>query len=509
RKCVRADSPLNMNEPTTLTSTLPPSRRGFAARADARSIFLARLLRGAFRTALPGPGWSARCLALLALAVALPACAQFAASAPGAGANARGPIPATISPITRRPGVLPGDFIVAVVNQESVTANELAERIHRLQDEQATNGGAPPTAAEYRKMALDQLVEERVVVTYARDNGVKVDDAELDRAVSNIAESNKLSIDQMREKLRQQGTDWTAFRNGIKDQIMIERVRTREVASHVHISDVEVDDYIAKERAAKGKAEQVDLAQILVDVPENAAESVVAERQARVDEALARVRNGEPFEQVAKALSDDANKDKGGEMGARPLDRYPDLFVAAVRDLPVGAVTPVLRSPAGFHIVKVLSRGADAGINIVQTRVRHIVLRPSEQVTLQQVEQRATEMRQAIVDGRAQFDDLARKYSEDGSAAQGGDLGWTNPGSFVPEFEEAMNKLPTGAISQPVQTRFGVHLIQVLDRRETTLDPKQLREQATNALKEQKFDTAYKEWVADLRSKSFIEYRDQ
>jgi len=195
-------------------------------------------------------------------------------------------------------------------------------------------------------------------------------------------------------------------------------------------------------------------------------------------------------------------------MGSRPLDKYPDLFTTAVEGLKVGAVTPLVRSGAGFHILKVISRGEESGLTITQTRVRHIVLRPSAQLTLDVAERRILEFRQAIASGTKTFEELARQYSEDGSAQQGGDLGWASPGSFVPEFEQAMDKLPVGGLSMPVRSRFGVHLIQVIDRRDATIEPKQLREQATNALREKKFDPAYTEWVADLRAKAFIEYRE-
>jgi peptidyl-prolyl cis-trans isomerase SurA len=289
---------------------------------------------------------------------------------------------------------------------------------------------------------------------------------------------------------------------------MIERVREREVIAHIRVTDSEISDYIQKQRAPQAAKEQIDLAQILVIVPEHATDDVIAQRKARAEEALARVNNGEPFDQVAREMSEDANKARGGEMGARPLDRYPDLFANAVRDLKVGAVTPLIRSGAGFHILKVVSRGQDSGMTIVQTRVRHIVMRPSAQSSPQQTEDRLREMRQAIINGQARFEDVARQYSEDASAPQGGDLGWVSPGTLVPEFEDAMNKLPTGGVSNPVQSRYGIHLIQVLDRRETTLDPKQVREQATNVLKEEKYEPAYTEWVADLRAKAFIEYRE-
>jgi peptidyl-prolyl cis-trans isomerase SurA len=456
----------------------------------------------------------------------------FAQTAPAARPAASAPTPATAAPLpdvnkpalvspvaasgVRQFGTLPrikaaarsADFIVAVVNTESVTNNEVTARFQKLQQESIERGGAQPSPGELRKQALDALVEERVLVTYARDNGVKVDDAEVDRAIANIASSNKMKLDQLRDRLRQQGIDYGTFRAGIKDQITIERIREREVVSHIRVTDNEIKDYIAKMRGERSSSQEINLAQILVPVPDKAPPAVVAERKARAEQALARVRNGEPFDQVAREMSEDSNKAKGGEMGSRPVDKYPDLFANAVAGLKVGATTDVLRSGAGFHILKVLSRGEDSGLTVTQTHVRHIVLRPSAQLGLDAVERRIIDFRQQIDSGAKTFEELARQYSEDGSAPSGGDLGWASPGSFVPEFEEAMDKLPVGGLSGPVRSRFGVHLIQVLDRRSTTVDPKQLREQATNALKEQKFDPAYAEWVADLRAKAFIEYRD-
>jgi peptidyl-prolyl cis-trans isomerase SurA len=456
----------------------------------------------------------------------------FAQTAPLARPAASAPTPSTAAPVpdankpalvspvaasgVRQFGSLPrikaaarsADFIVAVVNTESVTNNEVTARFQKLQQESIERGGAQPSPGELRKQALDALVEERVLVTYARDNGVKVEDAEVDRAIGNIASSNKMKPEQLRERLRQQGIDYATFRAGIKDQITIERIREREVVSHIRVSDNEINDYIAKMRGDHPTAQQIDLAQILIPVPEKASPAVEAERKARAEQALARVRNGEPFDQVAREMSEDSNKAKGGEMGSRPIDKYPDLFAHAVTGVKVGGTTDVLRSGAGFHILKVLSRGEDSGLTVTQTHVRHIVLRPSAQLGIDAVERRLIEFRQQIDSGAKSFEELARQYSEDGSAPSGGDLGWASPGSFVPEFEEAMDKLPIGGLSGPVRSRFGVHLIQVLDRRETTVEPKQLREQATNALKEQKFEPAYAEWVADLRAKAFIEYRD-
>jgi len=456
----------------------------------------------------------------------------FAQTAPAAKPAASAPTPATAAPLpdvnkpalvspvaasgVRQFGSLPrvkatavsADYIVAVVNTESVTNNEVNTRFQKLQQESIERGGSQPSPGELRKQALDALIEERVLVTYARDNGVKVDDAEVDRAIGNIASSNKMKPEQLRDRLRQQGIDYATFRAGIKDQITIERIREREVVSHIRVTDSEINDYIAKMRGERNSAQQINLAQILIPVPEKASAAVEAERKARAEQALARVRNGEPFDQVAREMSEDTNKAKGGEMGSRPIDKYPDLFANAVAKIKVGGTTEILRSGAGFHILKVLSRGEDSGLSVTQTHVRHIVLRPSAQLSIDAVERRIIDFRQQIDSGAKTFEELARQYSEDGSAASGGDLGWASPGSFVPEFEEAMDKLPVGGLAGPVRSRFGVHLIQVLDRRETTVDPKQLREQASNALKEQKFEPAYAEWVADLRAKAFIEYRD-
>jgi len=469
-------------------------------------------------------------LTLVAAALALGIAGAASAQAPAAAASAPRPStdpalpdvnkPALVSPVAasgvRQFGSLPrvkpqaksADFIVAVVNTESVTNNEVNARFQKMQQESAERGGTQPSPGELRKQALDALVEERVLVTYARDNGVKVDDGEVDRAIGNIASSNKMSAEQLRDRLRQQGVDYNTFKSGIRDQITIERVREREVVSHIRVTDAEIDEYVSKMRGGHTALPQINLAQILIPVPDKAAPAVEAERKARAEQALARVNNGEPFEQVAREMSEDSNKAKGGEMGSRTLDKYPDLFADAVKDIKVGGHTGLLHSGAGFHILKVISRGEESGLTVTQTRVRHIVLRPSAQLSIDAAERRIIDFRQQIASGAKTFEELARQYSEDGSAQSGGDLGWASPGSFVPEFEEAMDKLPISGLSLPVRSRFGVHLIQVLDRRESTIDPRQLREQATNALKEQKFDPAYAEWVADLRAKAFIEYRE-
>ena len=408
-----------------------------------------------------------------------------------------------------RSAVRSGDYIAAIVNQELVTAVEVSRRMARAREDAQRAGARLPADEELRNQVVEALIEERVILTYARETGGKVDDTELDRAVQTVAAQNQLSVPQLRERLAGEGIDLVRFRANLRDQLLVERTREREVYQRIRITDSDVEDYLERQRRAAAAEAPLNLAQILISVPEGASEAVVAERRRLAEAALARVRAGEPFEAVARQLSEDAQREKGGEIGARPVSRLPDLFVEATRSLKVGEVTPALvRSGAAFHVLKVLSRGDVGPAQVTQTRSRHILLRPSSRLTAEAAQARLAGYRRQIESGARTFEDMAREFSEDGSAAQGGDLGWAAPGTMVPEFEEAMNALPLGGLSQPVVSRFGAHLIQVLERREVAVDPKQLREQARNALREQRFDDAYTDWARDLRGRAYVEMRE-
>jgi peptidyl-prolyl cis-trans isomerase SurA len=408
-----------------------------------------------------------------------------------------------------RSAVRSGDYIAAIVNQELVTAVEVSRRMARAREDAQRAGARLPADEELRNQVVEALIEERVILTYARETGGKVDDTELDRAVQTVAAQNQLSVPQLRERLAGEGIDLVRFRANLRDQLLVERTREREVYQRIRITDSDVEDYLERQRRAAAAEAPLNLAQILISVPEGTSEAVVAERRRLAEAALARVRAGEPFEAVARQLSEDAQRDKGGEIGARPVSRLPDLFVEATRSLKVGEVTPALvRSGAAFHVLKVLSRGDVGPAQVTQTRSRHILLRPSSRLTAEAAQARLAGYRRQIESGARTFEDMAREFSEDGSAAQGGDLGWAAPGTMVPEFEEAMNALPLGGLSQPVVSRFGAHLIQVLERREVAVDPKQLREQARNALREQRFDDAYTDWARDLRGRAYVEMRE-
>ena len=418
---------------------------------------------------------------------------------------------APLAPAQTRPAATPNlaDFIVAVVNQELVTNAELQLRLARIRDEAARSKTELPPAAELRRQVLDALIDERVQLTNARETGPKIDEAELDRALVNVAVQNQMTMPQLRARLQQQGIAYATFRNNLRDQMMAERVREREVNTRIRISNDEIEAVLDERRKAAGTATQLNIAQILVTVAEGASVDQVAQRRARAEAALGRVKAGEAFETVAREISEDGNKAQGGVIGLRPADRLPDVFVEVVRTLKPGEVAPtLLKSGAGFHVLKLLARQEGGAFTVQQTHARHILLRVSEQLTTAAAVNRLTDFKKQIVAGTKSFEKLARENSEDGSAAAGGDLGWASPGTFVPEFEDTLNKLDPGGISEPLVSRFGVHLIQVLERRAIELDLKQQREQARNVLREQKFESAYLDWVRDLRGRAYVELRE-
>lgn len=401
------------------------------------------------------------------------------------------------------------DYIAAIVNQELVTAGEVQMRIDRMREDAARSSTKLPEGAELRKQVLDLLIDERVQVTYARESGQRIDDAELDRAVANVALQNQLTLPQLRDRLKQEGMDYGRFRANLRDQLLSERVREREVMGRIRISDAELDAFIDKRRAAAGVSDQYNIAQILVTVPEGADAKVNAERRARAESALSRVRAGEAFAAVAREMSEDGNRADGGEIGPRSADRLPDVFMQVVRPLEPGEIaSALLRTGAGFHVLKLVERRDGGALDIQQTRVRHILLRPSAQLPQDAAVRRLSEFRQQILSGANTFEQLARENSEDGSAPQGGDLGWVSPGVLVPEFEDTMNAMKVNGISQPIVSRFGVHLIQVVDRRTVKQDAAQVREQARAALREQKFEQAYTEWLRELRARAYVELRE-
>lgn len=398
------------------------------------------------------------------------------------------------------------DYIVAVVNQELVTNAEVQQRLAAVKREAQQAGGKLPGDDELRRQVLETLIDERAQLSSARESGLKVEDPEIERAVAAVAAQNRITVAELRQRLQQDGIEFARFRSNLRDQILLERVREREVKNRIKISDSEIDALVSS-RAAGAAPPEYNVAQLLIAVPEGAAEAEVAAKRAQAQRALERARAGEDFAKLVAELSN-GPKEQGGALGLRSAERLPDLFAQAVRDQRAGALVPEpLRSGAGFHVLKLVDR-KDGGVLVAQTRARHILLKPSAALTQAQAVAKLAEFKQQIEANQANFAQIARASSEDGSAAQGGELGWASPGQFVPEFEEAMKGLAPGQLSPPVVSRFGVHLIQVLERRNVPVDRKQQREIARNVLREQKFEDAYLDWSREVRARAYVEMRE-
>ncbi|HET8870511.1 MAG TPA: peptidylprolyl isomerase [Aquabacterium sp.] len=398
------------------------------------------------------------------------------------------------------------DYIVAVVNQEVITHSDIDRRLARIQ--QSAQGQELPPVDELRKQVLDLLIDEKVQVNQAKVLGMDVSDAEVDGTIESIAAQNQMSVSEMRARMASQGMDFTRYRNSLREQLLLQRVREREVTARIKITDEELDQIIAKD-AQNGIEASLNLAHILIRVPEGASPQEVAQLQARAQEIRDQAARGVNFTQLARQYSDDLNTAKsGGVFGSRPISKLPELFVNAVSSIKVGEVAPLVRSGAGFHIIKLIERENASLATYTQQRVRHILLRTSPQQDAKAVMAKMIDIRRQIVGGQASFPQMARQYSEDGSAVRGGDLGWSSPGQFVPEFEKALAELQPGQISDPVVTRFGVHLIQLLERREVALTPEQKREIARNMLREQRFEATYTDWARELRASTWVEVRD-
>jgi peptidyl-prolyl cis-trans isomerase SurA len=403
-----------------------------------------------------------------------------------------------------RPVVL--DRIVAVVNDEAITARELDERAQVALKQLAQQGTPPPPKPVVERQLLERMIGDRVQVQFAKESGVRIDDAELDRALGRIAEQNKLTLPALREALERDGVPYAKFREDIRSEIMMARLREREVDNKMVITESEIDTFLANEQQ-DGRGDEVDLSHILVVVPESARPEQVQARRARAEEALAQLAKGADFRQVAAAFSEAPDALQGGAMGWRAGDRVPTIFHEALKSMKPGDVSAVLRSANGFHILKLNDRrGGAVQPNVQQTRVRHILLKTNELVSENEVRNRLRILKERL-ENKADFAELARVHSEDTSASRGGDLGWILPGDTVPEFERAMNNLQPGQISDPVQTPFGLHLIQVLERGTQDVSAERRRLLARQTLRARKSDEAYQEWVRQLRDRAYIEVR--
>ena len=451
-------------------------------------------------------------IAVLAVTIAL---ATF-------GAIGSGPVLAQAAAAAKKNTPQLVDSIVAVVNNEVITRQELNDRLRSVEMRMKQQGTAVPAAALLQKQLLERMIIDRAQLQLAAESGIRVDDTMLDRAMARLAEQNKLSSADFRRQLERDGMSYPRFREEIRDEITMQRIREREVDNKLQITESEVDNFIAAEKSAPQTQPEINIAQILVRLPENATAEQMAARKSRAEDVAQQLRGGADFAKMAASYSDSIDALKGGELGFRTADRLPQLFLDAVADLKPGEVSQVVKSPNGFHILKLVGKraqsvmkdgagvagaGAAAAPAVQQTHARHILIKVNQIVSATDAQRKLTDLKQRLVNKSATFEELAKLYSNDPSAAKGGDLGWIYPGDVGPEFEQAMNALKPGEVSAPIETPYGYHLIQVVERKSQDVSQERQRLQARQTIRERKLEEATQDWIRQLRDRAYVELR--
>jgi peptidyl-prolyl cis-trans isomerase SurA len=440
-------------------------------------------------------------LALLALA-----CASAAAQGPAPGPGPR-PTPVPPPPARVELPTISLDRVVAVVNDEAVTVFEIDESrrvtLQQLKDAKVT----PPSPDVLDKQVLDRLITERALLQYAKETGVRVDDTTVERAILRVAQDNKLTPEEFRKVLEREKIPYAKYREDIRREVIIQRLREREVDNKIVVSDAEVEQYLATIAVQAGGENEYLLSHVLVRVPEQASPEQIDVRRRRAEEALTQVKGGTDFGQVAASFSDAPDATQGGSLGWRTPARLPSIFAEVVRGMQKGEISGVLRSAAGFHVVKLVdSRNRNSPTVVEQVRARHILIKVNEVASESEGKVRIDRIRERVVAG-GKFEDQAKVASEDASSAKGGELGWLSPGDTVPDFELAMAKLKIGEISQPIRSPFGWHLIQVEERRQQDVTLERQKEQARAALRQRKSDEQFQEFVRQTRDRAFVEFK--
>lgn len=419
--------------------------------------------------------------------------------------------PTTSSPVAQRTRV--GDYIVAVVNTDVITRRELDSRMKIALVSLQQQNIQPPSMEVVERQVLERMIVERTQLQEAQAAGIQVDDTMLDRAVARIAEQNQVSVAQLREELDRTGPGFAQYRDDLRQEITMVRLREREVDSTVNISEAEIDALIEESRGQAAPAEMT-LAQILVRVPEGSPSDAVARQRRKAEVLLEQLRGGADFAELAAASSDGEEALRGGELGTRPADRWPELFLQAVSRLRPGQVSDIIQSGNGFHILKLVDLVSSTGVvlptesmPVQQTKARHILLKTSQVLNDEQARTRLNGLRERVLHGGESFAELARQYSNDASAPQGGELGWLSPSETVPEFERAMDALQPGQVSEPIESPFGWHLILVEDRRTQDVGRERLRAAARQTLFQRKVDQKYEDWASALRDRAYVEIR--
>jgi peptidyl-prolyl cis-trans isomerase SurA len=403
------------------------------------------------------------------------------------------------------------DSIAVIVNDEVITRQELALRIKTVVRRMNAQNVQLPEPADLQRQMLERMIIERAQLQLAKEMGIRVEDTILDRAIGRIAEQQKMTVQAMRNQMEKEGTTFASFREEIRQEIIMQRLREREVDAKLQISDAEVDSYMAEADAQAQAQVELNLAQILIRIPDNASAEQIAASQSRAETVMRQLRTGADFAKMAGTYSDANDALKGGEIGWRSPDRLPPVFAEALAKIKPGQVTQLIKSPGGFHILKLIdSRSAAesaAVATVQQTRARHILLKVTPTVSAADARRKLLELKERLVNKAASFEELARLFSNDGSASKGGDLGWLYPGDTVPEFESAMNGLKLGELSGPVESSFGFHLIEVLERKSDDVSKEKKRNAARQALRERKLEEATEDWQRQVRDRAYVEFR--
>jgi len=403
------------------------------------------------------------------------------------------------------------DFIVALVDSEPVTNQEILTQMQQWLSQMSNQRSQVPPTSVLLKELMERVISEKSQLQWAAQQGIKAQESEIEQAESNLASRNNLSVQEFRNKLGTTGISYKQFRAELQNQLILQKIRDKEVNSRIKISELEIDQYLKDLKAnIKEEQAQLEIAQILIKLPDNPSAEQEKSAQEQMNEVREQLASKADFFALAQKYSQAPEKAVGGRMGLRTPDKYPELFVNAVQNLKVGEVAAPVRSGAGLHLLKLVDRASISNeLTSNQTHVRHILLRPAGQDSINAIRVRLFNIKKQIDSGQLDFAKVAMEMSQDGSAAGGGDLGWAGAGMFVPEFEETMNRLPPGEVSDPVVSRFGVHLIEVLERRKNPMTLKEQRDLARNALRESKFEQAFYDWAQEVRGRAFIEYRDE
>jgi len=415
--------------------------------------------------------------------------------------------PSMASAATQRPQVVTLDRIIAVVNDDVIVATELEQRIEQLRKRLAQQATRLPPEDVLRRQVLEREIITRIQLQLAARSGITIDDPSLNNALREMAQSNKLTLDQFRQVLERDGFDFAAFREDIRNEMTIAQLRRREVFNRINVSEREIDDFIAQHGAPGQNDRAYHLGHILIALPEAATAEQIDSARGQATQLVNELRAGADFAQTAISVSAGQQALQGGDLGWRKASEIPSLFADTVRQLQTGDVSEPIRSASGFHIVKLLETRGDEKVVVTQTRARHILIATDAVTSDQEARQRLETLRDRLLAG-ADFAELARSNSNDpGSASQGGDLGWFGPGRMVPQFEEVIESLPLNTVSEPFRTRFGWHLVEVLERRQHDDTAEVQRAQVINEIRKRKTEEELELWLRRLRDEAYVELR--